>query len=138
MITTPNLPTIDELTEHFQLFDDWEDRYRYVIELGQQLPPLDAAYKRDEFKVNGCTSQVWLVPQQHDAHWQLHGDSDAAIVKGLVAIVLSVYSGKTTAEIQAIDAKAVFEKLQLAEHLSPTRSNGFFAMVKQIQSLGIA
>lgn len=131
--------TIVEILDTFEFLDDWEDRYRYVIDLGRKLPPLDESEMTDDYKVRGCQSQVWLVPEK-DAEGRIHlrGDSDAHIVKGLVALVLLIYSGKTPDEILATDAKAILDKLGLAAHLSPMRANGLFAMVQRIRDIAEA
>lgn len=131
--------TIVEILDTFEFLDDWEDRYRYVIDLGRKLPALDESEMTDDYKVRGCQSQVWLVPEK-DAEGRIHlrGDSDAHIVKGLVALVLLIYSGKTPDEILATDAKAILDKLGLAAHLSPMRANGLFAMVQRIRDIAEA
>ena len=131
--------TIDEIIENFSILDDWDDRYRYVIELGRALAPLSDASRTDRNKVQGCASQVWL-----DTHVKpdgaagpilsFDGDSDAHIVRGLIAILFAIYSGKSARDILATDAVAVFEKLGLREHLTPQRSNGFRSMVERIKS----
>lgn len=128
--------TIDEIIETFEFLDDWEDRYRTIIDLGKKLPPLAADEMTDAFKVRGCQSQVWLVPTT-DADGKIHlrGDSDAHIVKGLVALMLLIYSGKTGAEILAVDARAILDGLGLSAHLSPMRANGVFSMVERIQEI---
>ena len=136
-----NTVSPDELIEDFALLDDWEDRYRYIIELGRGLSPLSQDEYSDVYKVKGCTSQVWLVPEVIEAtppRFQFRGDSDAHIVKGLVALIVGLYSGKTAEEMMALDIRAVFDQLGLAEHLSPNRRNGFFAMVDRIQDLAAA
>lgn len=128
---------IDDIIDDFELLDDWEDRYRYVIELGRELPPLPPADMNDRTKVPGCVSQVWLTSEADDAsppHLRFAGESDAHIVKGLVAIALSLYSGRTAPEILSLDAEAVFNRLGLREHLTPQRSNGLRSMVGRIQS----
>ena len=129
----------EELIEDFAFLDDWEERYRYVIELGKDLEPLTDEEHSPENKVQGCVSQVWLVrelKQGEDGKPRLvfRGDSDAHIVRGLVAILLRIFSGKTPEEIAAIDAREIFEKLGLNEHLTPQRSNGLFSMVARIQA----
>jgi cysteine desulfuration protein SufE len=126
---------IDQVIDDFELLDDWEDRYRYVIEMGRELAPLSEAERNDTTKVRGCASQVWLVPAREGARWVFRGDSDALIVKGLVAILLKLYSGASSQEIQARDARTLFERLGLGGHLSQQRSNGFFSMVERIKSL---
>lgn len=129
--------TIEQLIEDFTSLEDWEERYQEIIDLGRQLPPLPERYKTDEYKVRGCVSQVWLVPRVSDLKppvIEFIADSDAHIVRGLVAILLMVYSGKTPQEILAVDIQTLFNKLELGAHLSPSRSNGFQAMVKKIRS----
>ena len=131
--------TIDEIIENFSLLEDWDDRYRYVIELGRALPALAASEHSEANKVQGCASQVWLatsVAADGANGPVLHflGDSDAHIVRGLVAILLHVYSGKHAKDILATDAVALFERLGLREHLTPQRSNGFRSMVERIKS----
>lgn len=129
--------SIEDLIADFSFLDDWEERYRYVIELGRELAPLSAEEHSPENKVQGCVSQVWLVTEPRadtdGTHLIFRGDSDAHIVRGLIAILLRIYSGKTPAEILAIDAKEIMAKLGLNEHLSPQRSNGLFSMVGRIQ-----
>ena len=131
------MQTIDEIIADFELLDDWEDRYRYLIELGRALPDLPPEDMTEETKVRGCVSQVWLVSETDDAkppHLSFRGDSDAHIVKGLVAIALALFSGRTPPEIQEIDAEALFRRLGLQEHLTPQRSNGLRSMVARIKS----
>ncbi len=131
--------TIDEITENFSLLDEWDDRYRYLIELGRTLQPLRKEAYSDAHKVRGCASQVWLdVERSEDAGGKkilvLHGDSDAHIVRGLVALVLALYSGRSPQEIIATDAQPLFADLGLAQHLTPQRANGLRAMVDRIKS----
>jgi cysteine desulfuration protein SufE len=133
------MTTIDDIIENFSLLDDWEDRYRYVIELGKMLEPLPDALKTDQNKVSGCASQVWLATTISEAGGgaptlMIRGDSDAHIVRGLVAILLALCSGKTGAEIMKADPVALFERLGLREHLTPQRSNGFKSMVGRIHA----
>ena len=133
------LPDIDEITENFALLDDWDDRYRYVIELGRALPPLPDAARTDVNKVQGCASQVWLqTTVRPDGEGgpvlSFLGDSDAHIVKGLIAILFALYSGKHAKEILALDALGLFDQLALREHLTPQRSNGFRSMVERIRA----
>ena len=130
---------IDDIIENFELLDEWDDRYRYVIELGRGLPPLAEEAHNEANKVRGCASQVWLVthvqPDGADGPTlTLEGDSDAHIVRGLVAILFALYSGKGAREILATDAFAVFDRLGLRENLTPQRSNGLRAMVERIQA----
>ena len=132
------MTTIDDIIENFSLLDDWEDRYRYVIELGKMLEPLPDALKNDQNKVSGCASQVWLATTISRAGGEqalmIRGDSDAHIVRGLVAILLALCSGKTGAEILRTDPVALFERLGLREHLTPQRSNGFKSMDGRIHA----
>ncbi len=126
--------TLDDLAAEFELLGDWEERYRYVIELGRDLTPLSDAEHDDANKVRGCASQVWLVTETGpDGLLRFRGDSDAHIVRGLIAILLKLYSGRRPAEILAFDAKAAFEALGLAGALSSQRSNGLFSMVGRIR-----
>ena len=126
--------SLETLLDDLSLFDDWEDRYRYIIELGNALAPLSEAEHSDAYKVPGCVSQVWLVTERDGDKMIFRGDSDAHIVRGLVAILLDLFSGKTADEIVTFDAKAAFDKLGLGEHLTPQRSNGFQAMVRRIRN----
>jgi cysteine desulfuration protein SufE len=126
--------SLETLLDDLSLFDDWEDRYRYIIELGNELTPLSEAEHSDAYKVPGCVSQVWLVTEHDGDKMIFRGDSDAHIVRGLVAILLDLFSGKTADEIVTFDAKAAFDKLGLGEHLTPQRSNGFQAMVRRIRN----
>ena len=131
-------PPIDEIVENFELLEEWDDRYRYLIELGRSLPPLPDAARTDTNKVRGCASQVWLsttVKPNGGAGPVLsfEGDSDAHIVRGLIAVLFSLFSGKYAKDILATDAVALFEKLGLREHLTPQRSNGFRSMVDRIR-----
>ena len=130
--------TIDEITENFALLEEWDDRYRYLIELGRMLPPLPDDSRNEANKVRGCASQVWLStsvkPNGADGPvLTFVGDSDAHIVRGLIAVLLALCSGKHARQILATDAVAVFENLGLREHLTPQRSNGFRAMVERIR-----
>lgn len=133
--------TIDELADNFSLFDDWEDRYRYIIDLGKKMDPLPEEDKTKANKVEGCISQVWLTATISDpeagpqAVLTFHADSDAHIVRGLLAILLVLFSGKTAADIVAIDADAELAKLDLDQHISPNRRNGVASVVKTIQGM---
>jgi cysteine desulfuration protein SufE len=127
---------IQDMLEDFSFLDDWEDRYVHVIEMGKNLEPLSDDEKNERTKVKGCVSQVWLVTETSSDNppcLRFRGDSDAHIVKGLVAIVLEIFSGRTQQEILDIDAAAILGKLGLAEHLSPQRSNGLNAMIARIR-----
>ena len=133
-MTSPIDATLDALAEEFDFLGDWEERYRYVIELGRELAPITDAERTDANKVRGCASQVWLVTEpQEDGTIVFRGDSDAHIVSGLIAILMRLYSGRSAADIAAFDAKAAMERLGLAEALSSQRSNGLKAMVARIQ-----
>lgn len=128
--------TIDDLIENFEYLDDWEERYRYLIDLGKKLTPLADEHKTAGNKVHGCMSQVWFIHEVDGgapATITFTADSDAFIVRGLIAVLLTMYSGKTPAEILGADIDAVFAKLGLANHLSINRRNGFFSMVERIQ-----
>lgn len=123
---------IEELIDNFELLDDWEDKYRYIIDLGMRLEPMPENFKTEEWKVRGCQSQVWLFPSVKDGKVHFLGDSDAAIVKGLIAIVLMIYSDKSPEEIKSVAVDNIFVKLGLGEHLSPSRRNGLLAMTDKI------
>jgi cysteine desulfuration protein SufE len=131
------LPSIDEIVSNFELLDEWEERYRYVIELGRLMEPLPEEAHTDANKVRGCASQVWLVtkldPAKGEPVLRLVGDSDAHIVRGLVALLISLYSGKTASEALSTDALGLFKELGLSEHLTPQRSNGVRSMVERIR-----
>ena len=126
---------INRLIEEFESFDDWEEKYSYIIELGKKLPKLDEAEKVESNKVSGCVSQVWLVIKQNHEKLYFYADSDAMIVKGLLAIVLRIYSGKTKDKINKINFEQVFTKLDLKNHLSPSRSNGLFSVIRKIKEI---
>ena len=128
--------SIEGLVESFELLGDWESRFSYLIDLGKQLPPLAATDQCEANRVQGCQAQVWLmfVPEA-DGLITIVADSDAYIVKGLITVLMAIYSGKTAEEILAIDGQAELDKLQLASHLSPTRNNGLYAMVQRIREL---
>jgi cysteine desulfuration protein SufE len=130
--------TIDEIRENFALLDEWDDRYRYVIELGRMLDPLPESERTAGNKVQGCVSQVWLSKRidrgGRTPVLQYRGDSDAHIVRGLIAILLTLYSGRSPQEIINTDALAVFDEFGFREHLTPQRSNGLRAMVERIRS----
>ena len=132
------VPPIDDIIDNFALLDEWDDRYRYVIELGRGMDPLPDIHRCDANKVPGCASQVWLGTSARFEHEPpvLHfcGDSDAHIVRGLVAILLAVVSGKPADQILAADPIALFDRLGLREHLTPQRSNGFRSMVTRIRA----
>jgi cysteine desulfuration protein SufE len=131
-------PQVDEIVENFDLMEEWDDRYRYLIELGRALPPLPEDARNDANKVRGCASQVWLATSVKPNGatgpvLSFVGDSDAHIVRGLIAVLFALYSGKGAKDILSTDAVALFEKLGLREHLTPQRSNGFRSMVERIR-----
>jgi cysteine desulfuration protein SufE len=134
----PFLATLTQIRSDFAVLDEWEDRYRYVIELGRALPPLPEHRRTDANKVRGCASQVWLAthvaPSGGAPRLTFEGDSDAHIVRGLIAILFAIYDGKRADEILATDAIPIFEGLGLKEHLTPQRSNGFASMVARIKA----
>jgi cysteine desulfuration protein SufE len=123
-----------EIAENLSYLEDWEDRYKYIIELGQALPPLADSEKNAATKVNGCVSQVWLVSERAGDLLSYRGESDAMIVRGLAAILIALYSGRPAKEIAETDAIAMFDELGLREHLSTQRSNGLVAMVNRIRA----
>ena len=125
--------SIDQIIADFDLLDDWEDRYRYLIELGRNLPPLPDAERSDKNKVRGCASQVWLATHA-GPHMHFEGDSDALIVRGLVAIAIALFDGKTPEQVLATDAEAVFERMDLRAHLTAQRSNGLRSLVDRIRA----
>jgi cysteine desulfuration protein SufE len=126
---------IKELVDNFSLMEDWEDRYKYLIDLGATLPAMPEVLKTDASKVRGCMSQVWMVPGW-DAQGRLTllADSDAQIVRGLIAVLCAVFVGKTAEEIRQTDVAAEFSRLGLDQHLSPNRRNGFFSMVERVKA----
>jgi cysteine desulfuration protein SufE len=133
------MTAIDEIVANFELLDEWDDRYRYVIELGRTLPPLPDEAHTEAHKVRGCASQVWLLTHVEPdgaagPSLSFEGDSDAHIVRGLIAILFALYSGKRAKEILDIDALALFDRLGLRENLTPQRSNGLRAMIERIRA----
>lgn len=128
-----------DIAENLSFLDDWEDRYRYIIELGQALPALEPEERNAENKVHGCVSQVWLVSAESpDQTFTYRGESDAMIVRGLVAILIAIYSGRAARDVAQTDAIALFDELGLREHLTTQRSNGLVAMVNRIRSEAVA
>ena len=125
----------EEIVEDFEFIEDWEDRYRHVIDLGKAMTPLDEAFKVPATKVDGCASQVWLHPRIEAGVFSFEGDSDAMIVRGLIAVLRALYDGLPPAEVAKVDARAEFERLGLNEHLSSQRSNGLRAMIERIRSV---
>ncbi len=128
-------PAFEEIAETFEFLDDWEERYRHVIELGKAMPPMDPSLQVPATKVEGCASQVWIMPRIEDGRFDFEGDSDALIVRGLIAVLHALYSGVPVAEVGQIDAQAELARLGLDEHLSSQRSNGLRAMVQRIRQL---
>jgi cysteine desulfuration protein SufE len=130
-------PNIEEIVENFALFDDWEERYKYLIDLGKSLDSMDEALKTEVTLVKGCTSQVWMICETDGDNGAYHftADSDAHIVKGLIAVLLSAYEGKTASQIKDVDIDQAFIDMGLDQHLSPNRRNGFFAMVERVRAL---
>ncbi|MDE5607341.1 MAG: SufE family protein [Muribaculaceae bacterium] len=127
----------DEIIAEFSDIDDWMDRYAYIIDLGNQLPPIDPAYKTPQYLIEGCQSRVWLNAELKDGRVEYTADSDAIIVKGIISLLITVLNGHTPTEI--IDADLYFiDRIGLAEHLSPTRSNGLAAMLKQMKIYALA
>ena len=126
--------TLFELVENFALFDDWEERYRYLIDLGRSLKPMDQAFKTDETLVKGCTSRVWIKEDIDGDILKFTADSDAHIVRGLIAILDQTYQGVSLKEIREIDIDGAFTEMGLDQNLSPNRRNGFFSMVERIKS----
>ncbi len=128
--------TLEDIKETFSLFTDWEDKYRYIIELGKELPELSDKDKIPSNLIRGCQSQVWLVYEiSSEKHLQMHIDSDAHIVRGLIAIVLASLNNRTASQVLEFDVESLFKELELMEHLSPTRGNGLRSMVGQIKTV---
>ena len=127
--------TLDELIDTFSFFDDWEDKYRFIIDLGKALPGLPDSAKTEEHLIRGCQSQVWLTYEIESGTLNFHMDSDAHIVRGLIAVVLVAVQGRSASDIQHLDIEAVFSQLDLLAHLSVTRGNGLRAMVARIKAI---
>jgi cysteine desulfuration protein SufE len=125
----------DDILDTLGFFDSWEDRYKYIIDLGKELPPMPATLHTDDRLVRGCQSQVWIDTRLEEGRLQLTVDSDAFIVKGLLGLVLAAYNNKAPADVLAFDIDAYFAQLDLLRHLSPTRGNGLRAMVQRIQDI---
>lgn len=128
------MPSFDDIVADFAFLDDWDDRYKYLIDLGRALPPFPAEMRDDAHKVRGCASQVWLDASHENGRITLKGDSDAHIVKGLVAVLLALYSGKSPVEILETDAGSALAPLDLSAHLTPQRSNGLASMAARIKA----
>jgi cysteine desulfuration protein SufE len=130
--------TLEKLISNFELLGDWEERYGYLIDLGRKLPSLSDVEKSEENRVHGCQAMVWMIMEpdpEHAGALRFRADSDAFIVRGLIAVLQLIFNGRTPEEILAADAKSVLSKLGLDSHLSPTRKNGLFAMVERIRAL---
>ena len=127
-----------DLIDNFALFEDWEERYRYLIDLGRELPSMPPELKTDATLVKGCTSRVWLYASENAGRYSFSADSDAHIVRGLIAVLLAAYQDKTAAEIAAVDIENAFVQLGLDQHLSPNRRNGFFSMAERVKSYSAA
>tara|TARA_Y100001956_G_C4127026_1_gene190755 strand:- start:161 stop:589 length:429 start_codon:yes stop_codon:yes gene_type:complete len=127
--------TVEDIVSTMQQFNGWEDRYRQVIQWGKKLPKMPEELKSEQVTVSGCESLVWLVSQQVDDKWYFCADSDARIVRGLIALVMAAFDGKTSEEIRMLDVDDYFAKLGLIAHLSPSRGNGLKAIVEQIQQI---
>ena len=128
----------DDIVEDLSFFDDWEERYRYIIDLGRELPALPKEHQQDQNLIRGCQSQVWLVHEKENGRLYFDVDSDAFIVKGLLGVVLAAYNGRRPEEILKFDIKQYFDDLDLLRHLSPTRGSGLQAMVARIQEIAAA
>lgn len=131
-------PAFEEIAEDFDFLDDWEDRYRHVIDMGRAMDPLEPAFQVPATKVDGCASQVWLVPEIKDGVFSFRGDSDAMIVRGLVAVLRALYNDVPVADVAKIDAVAELGRLGLNDHLSAQRSNGVRSMIERIRSVAAA
>ena len=124
--------TLEKLISNFELFDDWEDRYSYLIDLGKKLPGLSDAEKTKENRLYGCQSMIWMIIEQKGDALHIRADSDSLIVRGLIAVLMIIFDGKTQEEIRGIDTHVIFKQLGLDKHLSLTRKNGLFSMVDRI------
>lgn len=133
-----SLPSTDDIVEDLTFFDDWEDKYKYIIDLGKSLPAFDESLRTEERLVRGCQSSVWIEVGASEPHLQFLVDSDAVIVRGLLALVMAAFNDKSPADILAFDIDAYFTELDLERHLSPTRGNGLRAIVSRIQSIARA
>jgi len=127
--------TAEDIVDTLSFFDNWEERYKYIIDLGKELPPLADEHKTEDNFVRGCQSQVWLIHRLENGCLYFEADSDAFIVRGLLGVVLAAYNGKTPAEVMDFDIEGYFDELNLLKHLSPTRGNGLRAMVARIQAI---
>lgn len=132
-----SLPSTKEIIEDLEFFDDWEERYKYIIDLGEQMPKMPAELQTHERLVKGCQSNVWIDVKLNDKKLTFNVDSDAIIVRGLLALVMAAYNNKTAEQIQAFDISAYFKQLDLEQHISPTRGNGLHAIVSKIQAFAV-
>lgn len=130
------LQPLDQIIETFDLFDDWEGRFQYVIDLGKTVPEMSESLKIPQNEVKGCTAKVWMIHEIRDGVFRFQADSNAQIVKGLIGILMSIYQDKTVEEIRSIDVEKIFSQLGLEQNLSPNRRNGFFSMVEKIRAFG--
>ncbi len=135
LLISSTMTTFEQIRDDFAFLDEWDDRYKYLIDLGRNLDPYPEACRDEAHKVRGCASQVWLHATRDNDKIALQGDSDAHIVRGLVALLLALFSGKTPREILAIDPKAELSSFELEDHLTPQRSNGLYSMVNRIQAI---
>lgn len=135
---TLSLPATSDILDDLSFFDDWEERYQYIIDLGKALPPMDASLHTPERLVKGCQSNVWIEVDSRDGRLQFEVDSDAHIVRGLLALIMAAYQNRTPAEILAFDMEDYFRQLDLERHLSPTRGNGLRAMVNRVRAIASA
>lgn len=127
--------TLEELVENFTLFDDWEERYAYLIDMGRVLPVFDEAMKCEKYLVRGCISRVWMVPDvSDDGAFTFEADSDSHIVRGLIAVLMRAYSGRSVEDLASVDIEGAFKRMGLDQHLSINRRNGFFSMVERIKA----
>ncbi|MBL4742696.1 MAG: Fe-S cluster assembly protein SufE [Idiomarina sp.] len=133
-----NLPSTEEIIDDLEFLDDWEQRYQYIIDLGKALPGLPEEQHRDEYRVRGCQSNVWLISEQRGGKLLFHVDSDAVIVQGLLTLVMAAYDDKTPAQILEFDIDGYFNRLDLENHITPTRGNGLRAIVGKIQDIAKA
>ena len=136
---TPGIPDFDTIRDDLAFLDDWDERYAYIIDLGRRLEPLPEALHDEAHKVRGCASQVWLdVSETPEGRLSVRGDSDAAIVKGLVALMIALFGGRTRAEVAALDPEARLAEIALQEHITPQRSNGVASMMRRLKAEGVA
>jgi cysteine desulfuration protein SufE len=133
-----NIPTVEQIIEDFEFFDDWEQRYQYLIDLGKSIPAMDETQKTDKMLVHGCQSKVWLNYQLNEGALFFQVDSDALIVKGLLVVVMAAFNGKTPAQILEFDVESYFKKLDLERHITPNRGNGLRSIVATIQKIAKA